>query len=292
MTSPTGTGVALVTPFNAKGQLDLDGLTALVHHCIAGGVDFLVAMGTTAESVTLSKEEKQDAIHCILSANQGQLPVVLGVGGNNTATVVEDFASIPDGIDAILSVSPFYNKPTQEGIYQHFLTIAAATDLPVILYNVPGRTASNVTAETTLRLAHDVENIVAVKEASGDMGQVMAIIKDAPEDFAVLSGDDNLTLAMLSMGGHGVISVSGQGFPKPFSNMVSLALDGHVVQARSPHYALLDITNMLFEEGNPAGIKMVLQELGVCESYVRQPLWAISEDLTSRICSATKALMD
>lgn len=286
-----GSGVALVTPFTSSGDVDHAGLTRLVHHCIAGGIDFLVVMGTTGESATLTKDEKTAVLETVKEANAGKLPIVLGIGGNDTRVVAQNIAAAPDGLEGILSVSPYYNKPTQEGIYQHYKTIASATELPIILYNVPGRTGSNVTADTTLRLAHDVDNIAAVKEASGDMGQIMHIIKEAPEDFTILSGDDNLTLPMLAMGAHGVISVSGQGFPKQFSHMVNLGLDHALSLAQSEHYALFDVTNMMFEEGNPGGIKVVLNELGICETVLRQPLWPVSDSLEKRLREATRALM-
>ena len=286
-----GSGVALVTPFAQDGTVDHPALTRLVHHCIAGGIDFLVVLGTTGESATLTPSEKVAVLDTVKEANQGKLPIVLGIGGNNTSAVAKQIESAPDGLEGILSVSPYYNKPTQEGIYQHYRSIASATDLPIILYNVPGRTGSNVLADTTLRLAHDVANIAAVKEASGDMGQIMHIIKDAPEDFTILSGDDNLTLPMLAMGAHGVISVSGQGFPKPFSHMVKLGLDHAMTLAQSEHYALFVVTNMMFEEGNPGGIKVVLNELGICETVLRQPLWSVSDQLDQRLREATQKLM-
>ncbi len=278
-----GTGIALVTPFTASGAVDHVGLTRLVKHCIEGGVNFLVALGTTAESATLSKAEKGEVVQTILDANAGRLPVVLGVGGNNTAEVCAALQQVPSGIDGILSVSPYYNKPSQEGIYQHFKALSAATDLPIILYNVPGRTSSNVTAETTLRVAQDCPNVVAIKEASGNMEQIMAIVKGAPAGFEVLSGDDNLTLPMIACGATGVISVSGQGFPAIFSQMVQDARASKMHVAQKGHYTLFEFTQLLFAEGNPGGIKSALEHLGVCESHLRLPLWKVSDSLHAKM---------
>lgn len=279
-----GSGVALVTPFKDNGEVDLTGLSHLVNHCIDGGINYLVVMGTTAENATLTSNEKLDVLTHIKKVNDGRLPIVYGIGGNNTQNVLETIANTNfDGIDAILSVSPYYNKPTQEGIYQHYKKISEASTVPIILYNVPGRTSSNVSAETTLRLAHDFENIIAVKEASGNMEQIMKIIKDRPEGFYMISGDDNLTLPMIACGGDGVISVSGQGFPEVFTSMVNAALNSDFDLARASHYKLYEVTKMLFEEGNPGGIKTALKKLNVCGPTVRLPLWKISEDLKTRI---------
>lgn len=287
----TGTGVALVTPFNTDGTVDHNGLTNLVNHCIKGGVEYLVVLGTTGESATLNAEEKLEVVSTVLIANAGKLPVVLGVGGNNTAEVVETLESgIPEGIDAILSVSPYYNKPTQEGIYQHYKAIAEVSPVDIILYNVPGRTSSNITAETTLRLAKDFSNICAVKEASGNLEQVMEIIQNRPEDFAVISGDDNLTYALIAHGGDGVISVSGQGFPEIFTPMVRSALAGNMDSAREGHYELFQVTKMLFAEGNPGGIKAVLKQRGICGDTLRLPLWPISNDLYMKLEAETTRL--
>lgn len=279
-----GTGVALVTPFLKDGQIDFGGLTNLVEHCIKGGVEYLVVMGTTGESATLNKAEKEAVLQHVIKINNGRLPIVLGVGGNNTAEVVSAFKTTDfTGVWGILSVSPYYNKPTQEGIYQHYKALAAATDLPIILYNVPGRTASNIAAKTTIRLATDFKNIVAVKEASGDMEQIMEIINNKPEGFEVISGDDNLTLPMLALGGKGVISVSGQGLPSIFTQMVRDGLAGKMENARIAHYKLFDFTRYLFAEGNPGGIKAALQIQGVCGDHVRLPLWKISDALRANI---------
>lgn len=284
MTEFRGSGVALVTPFNENQEVDLLGLENLVNHCINGGINYFVVMGTTAENATLNADEKLAVLRQVQKVNGRRLPIVYGIGGNDTQGIVKTIKETDfDGIDAILSVSPYYNKPTQEGIYQHFKTISENSPVPIIVYNVPGRTSSNMSAGTTLRLANDFKNIIGIKEASGNMEQVMKIIKERPEGFKVISGDDNLTLSMICCGGDGVISVSGQGFPKVFSIMVNSALSHMLKDAREAHYKLLDITNMLFEEGNPGGIKAVLEEKGICGPTLRQPLWKISDDLKTRI---------
>ncbi len=279
-----GTGVALITPFDSNQNIDHAGMESLVNHCIDGGVDYLVVMGTTAENPVLNSAEKLEVLQSVQKINNKRKPVVYGIGGNNTRGLVEQIKNTDfNGIDAILSVSPYYNKPTQEGIYQHYKALAEVSPVPVILYNVPGRTSSNITAATTLRLARDFENIIGVKEASGDMEQVMQIINERPEGFLVISGEDNLTLPMIACGGDGVISVSGQGFPKTFTAMVNNSLAGDFAAARPLHYQLFEITKMLFEEGNPGGIKAALAAQGVCGASMRQPLWPISADLEARI---------
>ena len=286
-----GTGIALVTPFTLSGEVDYPALTRLVNHCISGGVEFLVALGTTGETATLTSEEKGRIQESILSATAYRVPVVLGVGGNDTRAVCSTLEKgLLPGFSGVLSVSPYYNKPTQEGIYQHYKAVASSTDLPIILYNVPGRTGSNVTASTVLRLANDCANVVAMKEASGQMEQVMAIIQGAPEGFDVLSGDDNLTLPMLACGAQGVISVSGQAYPGLFSGMVREARANRMAEARKAHYALFEFTQSLFAEGNPGGIKEALKQLGVCESTLRLPLWPISQSLESTIKTQMEAL--
>lgn len=268
-----GTGVALVTPFNADKSVDYEGLEKLLNYVIDGGVDYLVLMGTTGESVTLSKYEKAEIVDFCIRINNGRLPIVLGVGGSDTLQVVSDIKTLKlEDIDAILSVSPAYNKPSQEGIYQHYKMISDSTSLPIILYNVPSRTSSNMSADTTLRLATDFSNIVAVKEASGDMDQIMNILKDKPDDFMVLSGDDALTLPMIDMGAEGVISVIAQSHPKDYSDMVNFALLGDKNMARQIHYRLYDYYTPLYAEGNPVGIKACLELLGICHSFVRLPL--------------------
>lgn len=288
----TGTGVALITPFNEDGTVDHKGLTNVVNHCVEGGVEYLVALGTTGESATLSSEEKLEVVSTIQTANAGRVPVVMGLGGNNTQAIVDELQSgIPAGIDAILSVSPYYNKPTQEGIYQHYKAIAEVCPVDIILYNVPGRTSSNISASTTLRLAHDFENIIAIKEASGDLNQVMEIIQHRPDGFAVISGDDNLTFSIVALGGDGVISVSGQGYPEVFTPMVREALAGKVESAREKHYKLFHVTNLLFQEGNPGGIKAVLKQRGICKDTLRLPLWPISNDLYMKIEAETNRIV-
>lgn len=279
-----GTGVALVTPFKNDYSIDFEGLSKLVNHCVDGGIDFLVVLGTTGESVTLSSQEKSQVLEHIKMVNQNRLPIVLGIGGNNTTSVIESFSNYNlEGVDAILSVSPSYNKPTQEGIYQHFKAISEESPLPIILYNVPGRTSSNMTAETTLRLAIDFDNIIAIKEASGDMSQIMDIINCKPSNFKVLSGDDAITLPIIAMGGEGVISVLGQGLPNEFSSMVNFAMDNQIESARNIHYKILGFVNPLFAEGNPAGIKKMLKLLEICDDGVRLPLVKASEKIELNI---------
>ena len=284
MQSLIGTGVALVTPFKKDFSVDIDALKAIVNFQIDNGIDYLVVLGTTAENATLSKAEKELVVNTIIDANKGRLPLVLGVGSNNTAEVVEELKSgnFSDFV-AILSVSPYYNKPTQEGIYQHFKAIAEASPIPVILYNVPGRTSSNMLPETIIRLANDFKNIIAVKEASGDIVQAMKLIQDKPKDFLVISGDDMITLPMILAGGAGVISVIAQGFPKQFTEMVHLGLNKKVDEAYKIHYLLADSIDMIFEQGNPAGIKEVFKSLGLSENTVRLPLVNVNEDLANRL---------
>lgn len=287
----SGTGVALVTPFNSDLSIDYNGLAALVNHCVDGNVDFLVVMGTTGESVTLSLEEKNTVLDCVKKANNNRLPIVLGIGGNNTDNVIQSFSSFDlSGVDAILSVSPAYNKPTQEGIYQHFKAVSEKSPLPIILYNVPVRTSSNMTAETTLRLAHDFDNIVSVKEASGDMEQIMEIIAKKPDDFLVLSGDDAITLPIILLGGKGVISVLGQALPNEFSSMVNFAIDGDVKSSNTIHYKILSFVKPLFVEGNPAGVKTLLNILGICQDEVRLPLVKSSKNLRKIISKELEKL--
>jgi 4-hydroxy-tetrahydrodipicolinate synthase len=291
MQSLIGTGVALVTPFKKDFSVDVEALKAIVNFQIDNGIDYLVVLGTTAESATLSKAEKELVIKTIVDANNGRSPLVLGVGSNNTAEVVEELKSrdFSDFV-AILSVSPYYNKPTQEGIYQHFKAIAEASPIPVILYNVPGRTASNMLPSTILRLANDFKNVVAVKEAAGDIVQAMKLIQDKPKDFLVISGDDMITLPMVLAGGAGVISVIAEGFPKQFSEMVHLGLNKRVEDAYKIHYLLADSIDMIFEQGNPAGIKEVFKALGLSENTVRLPLVNVNEDLANRLHNFTNKI--
>ncbi|TCP25661.1 4-hydroxy-tetrahydrodipicolinate synthase [Tenacibaculum skagerrakense] len=279
-----GTGVALVTPFFEDGSVDFDGLERLVNYQINNGINYLVVLGTTGEPATLTKEEKEAVKTKIIEVNNVRLPLVLGIGGNNTAAVVEEIKNTDlSNFDAILSVSPYYNKPTQEGIYQHFKAIAEATEKPIILYNVPGRTSSNMSPEVIVRLANDFDNIIAVKEAKGDMVQAMKIIQNVPKDFLVISGDDMIALPMVLAGGAGVISVIAQGLPEKFSSLIQLGLEGKPKEAYELHYNVADSIDMIFAEGNPAGIKAMLQKLGICEDQVRLPLVKASEELQTEI---------
>jgi 4-hydroxy-tetrahydrodipicolinate synthase len=279
-----GTGVALVTPFKEDLSVDFAALRKLVNYNIDHGTNYLVINGTTGESGTITEEEKQEIIAVIVAENKGRLPLVLGVGGNNTATVVKELQTRDlTNIDGILSVAPYYSKPTQEGFYQHFKAISEATEKPIILYNVPGRTAKNMEPATTLRLANDFKNIVAVKEAGNNQQQYYDLIKNKPADFLIISGDDDLALGIVLAGGSGVISVIGQAFPKEFSTMIQLGLQGKNTAAFEIHYALMDIVALIFEENNPAGIKSVLEELSICSNAVRLPLVASSSELQSKI---------
>lgn len=286
MQSLIGTGVALVTPFKKDFSVDVEALKRIVNFQIDNGIDYLVVLGTTAETATLSKQEKELVIQTIVDANNGRLPLVLGVGSNNTQEVIDELKTrnLSD-FTAILSVSPYYNKPTQEGIYQHFKAIAEVSPLPIILYNVPGRTASNMLPSTVLRLANEFKNVVAIKEAAGDIVQAMTLIKNKPKDFLVISGDDMITLPMVLAGGAGVISVIGEGFPKEFSEMVRLGLNKRVEEAYKIHYLLADSIDMIFEQGNPAGIKEIFKSLGLSENTVRLPLVNVNEDLANRLHS-------
>lgn len=291
MQSLIGTGVALVTPFKKDFSVDVDALKAIVNFQVDNGIDYLVVLGTTAETATLTKAEKELVITTVVEANKGRLPLVLGVGSNNTAEVIEELKSrdFKDFV-AILSVSPYYNKPTQEGIYQHFKAIAEASPIPVILYNVPGRTASNMLPSTIIRLANDFKNVVAVKEAAGDIVQAMKLIQGKPKDFLVISGDDMITLPMILAGGSGVISVIAEGFPKQFSEMVHLGLNRKVEEAYKMHYLLADSIDMIFEQGNPAGIKEVFKTLGLSENTVRLPLVNADENLAKRLHDFTNKI--
>ena len=291
MQSLIGTGVALVTPFKKDFSVDVEALKRVVNFVIDGGVEYLVVLGTTAETATLSTEEQELVITTIVEANNDRLPLVLGVGGNNTYKVVEELKTRDfSKFSAILSVSPYYNKPTQEGIYQHFKAVAEASPIPVILYNVPGRTASNMLPSTVIRLANDFKNIIGIKEAAGDIVQAMKLIQNAPKEFLVISGDDMVTLPMVLAGGSGVISVIGEGFPKQFSEMVRLGLQRKVDEAYQLHYLLADSIDMIFEQGNPAGIKEVFKSLGLSENVVRLPLVNVNQDLAKRLDDFTKKL--
>ncbi len=284
MQSLIGTGVALVTPFKKDFSVDIGALTKIVNYQIDNGINYLVILGTTAENATLNQEEKEIVIQTVVAANKGRLPLVLGVGGNNTHKVIEELKSRDfSNFVAILSVSPYYNKPTQEGIYQHFKSIAEVSPVPVIIYNVPGRTGSNVLPSTVIRLANDFKNIIAIKEAAGDLVQAMQLIQHKPKDFLVISGDDMIALPIVLAGGSGVISVIGQGFPKEFSELIHLGLNRNVDEAYDLLYLLSANIDMIFEQGNPAGIKEVLKSLGLSENTVRLPLVNVDADLASRI---------
>ena len=284
-----GTGVALVTPFNDDLTVDHDALSNIVNYNIENGTDYLVISGTTGESVTITKQEKKDIIKTISTANKGRLPLVLGIGGNNTAAVIEEIKTTDLSIfTAILSVSPYYSKPTQEGLYQHFRAIAEACPIPVILYNVPGRTSKNMEPATTIRLANDFNNIVAVKEAGNNVQQYLELLKDKPEDFMIISGDDDLALGVVLAGGSGVISVIGQALPKTFSKMIKLGLEGKEKEAYKLHNSMIDLVGYIFEENNPAGIKAVLANLGLCKNNVRLPLVKATEGLSAKINTFVK----
>lgn len=283
-----GLGVALVTPFRSvNGLIDYAALERIIEHQITGGIDYLVVMGTTGESVTLKSAEKKQLLAQCIEVVRNRVPVVLGVGGNHTAEVVDNLSEYDlTGVDAILSVSPYYNKPSQEGIYQHYKALAQVSLVPIILYNVPGRTASNITAETTLRLARDFRNIIGIKEASGNLDQIGLILKHRPKDFLVISGDDALTLPILSLGGDGVISVVGNALPQETSRLVEAGLAGDLVTARREHFKLMELVNALFLDGNPGGIKEVLRVLGLCEAHLRLPLVPVNEAVAKKIYAA------
>ncbi len=286
-----GTGVALVTPFHEDFSVDYDGLTNVVNHSIDGGVDYLVVMGTTAENATLTSEEKNKVIAHVRTINEGRVPLVLGIGGNNTQVVISNLKTADfQGYDAVLSVSPYYNKPTQEGIYQHFKAIAPHSPLPIIIYNVPGRTGSNILPETTVRLARDIDNIIGIKEAAGDIVQALYILKNRPEGFLVISGDDMIALSMVSAGGDGVISVIGQGTVDPFCAMIKDGLNGAFAKAYEAQYKLMPVIDLIFEEGNPAGIKTLLKAQNVCGDTVRLPLVKATDALTQKITDFLKNL--
>jgi 4-hydroxy-tetrahydrodipicolinate synthase len=278
-----GTGTALITPFNNDHSIDFDALSRIIEQQIAGGTNYFVMLGTTGESATLSNEEKRAVVSHIKKVNAGRLPLVLGVGGNNTSDVVEQLKSLnTDGLTAILSVSPYYNKPNQQGIIYHYTEVANASPLPIILYNVPGRTGSNMTASTQLELAKH-PNILATKEASGNMEQVMSILKDKPADFLVISGDDALTFPILACGGSGVISVINHIFPRTFSGMVKSALQGDIIAARAAHERVLESSIAIFADGSPGGIKTMLHEKQLCGTAVRPPLWQVNAQVDENL---------
>lgn len=287
----TGSGVALVTPFNDDMTIDFPALRKLVRYQIDNGTDFLVVQGTTGESPTLSKQEKLEVLKAVQEENKGALKIVFGAGGNNTVEVGEFLKSLPSGIDGILSVSPYYNKPIQKGIIEHYKYLASCTPLPIILYNVPGRTGSNVLASTTLELAK-IDNIVAMKEASGDFGQIMQIIQHKPKGFGLLSGDDALTMPLICAGADGVISVVANAFPEKFSGMVHASMKGDLERAKTLHYDLLPVTNMFFEEGNPGGVKVSLAGQGIMNETMRLPLYPVSDALRTRIIKETERVLN
>ncbi len=279
-----GTGVALVTPFNSDSSIDFNSLEKVVNHVIEGGVNFLVALGSTGETPTLSREEQQQVLSFVVEKCNGRVPVVCGIAGNNTAEVVNNVKTYDlTGVSGILSASPHYNKPSQEGIYQHFKAIATATKLPIILYNVPGRTSSNMAPATVLRLANDFKNIIAIKEASGNLSQCMELVQGKPAHFAILSGDDDLFICQAAIGMEGVISVAANSYPKKFTTMVNHLLSGDYAQGRELHYQLIDGIRLLFAEGNPTGVKCTLDELGVCPAHVRLPLVPATAELRNKI---------
>ena len=286
-----GTGVALVTPFTKNGYIDFNGLGRLIDHVINGGVDYLVALGTTAETPTLTTDEKKEVLTSVINHAAGRVPVVCGMGGNSTAEVLDAIATYKlDGVAGLLSVVPYYNKPSQEGIYQHFKAIAGATQLPIILYNVPGRTVTNILPQTVIRIARDCPNVVAIKEASGNLPQCMELIAAKPEGFVVLSGDDNLVVPQISVGMEGVISVAANCFTKDFTGMVNAALEGDFTKARELHYRLLSGIDLLFAEGNPAGVKFVLEEMDLIKGGLRLPLVPATEGLGIRLRAFMKTL--
>ena len=278
-----GTGVALITPFKDDLSVDVEALKKLVNFQIDNGIDYMVVLGTTGESATLTAKEKQVVIDTVVSETNGRIPLVLGIGGNNTAKVVEEVKSTDlSAFDAVLSVSPYYNKPSQEGIFQHYKAVAAASPKPIIMYNVPGRTGSNMLPETVKRLAQ-VDNIIGIKEAAGDMVQAMKVIASVPQDFLVISGDDMITLPMVLAGGHGVISVIAQGLPAEFSKMVKLGLDRNVDEAYRLHYKVAPSIDLIFAEGNPVGIKALLAKKGIVKNNLRLPLVPATENLSQKI---------
>lgn len=285
MTTPfLGTGIAIVTPFNKDKSVDFKALERVVEFNIKNGVNYIVISGTTGESGTITAAEKKDITACIVKATSGRVPLVLGIGGNNTANVIEEIKSTDfTGISAILSVAPYYSKPTQEGFYQHFKAIAEASPTDIILYNVPGRTAKNMDAQTTLRLARDFKNVVAVKEAGNNMAQYYELLRDKPEDFAIISGDDDLALGVTLAGGAGVISVIGQAMTKDFCDMIQLGLQGKSKEAYQLHYKLMEIISLIFAENNPSGIKAVLEAMDLCSDEVRLPLVPATSSLKTQI---------
>jgi len=280
----TGTGIAIVTPFHADGSIDWDSYKKLIEFWIAGKVDYLVVLGTTGESATVHGEEKQQVFSFVAKTVNGRLPLVAGIGGYDTKEVLDGFAKFDlQGYDAILSVSPYYNKPNQEGLFQHYKALNDKAPLPIMMYNVPSRTGQNMAAATQLRIAHECKKIFATKEASGNMEQIMQIIKYKPADFMVISGDDALTLPMIALGAAGVTSVVANAYPKEFADMVRLCLADNFAEARELHYKYTDIINSMFAEGSPSGVKAYLSEMGLCQNAFRQPVWPVSASLHATI---------
>lgn len=268
-----GTGVAIITPFHDYGTIDFSSFERIIEHVIGNGIDYIVTLGTTGEAPTVSKDEKIAVLDFVVETVNRRVPIMYGMGGNNTQEIINTIKSTPfEGVDAVLSVCPYYNKPQQQGIYNHYRAVAGACPLPVVLYNVPGRTSCNISAATTLKLAKDFSNISGIKEASGDFIQIMEILKNKPKDFVVISGDDALTFTMMAMGAQGVISVVANAFPAHFTEMVQLLRKGKIKKARAIHFSLMDIINALFEDGSPAGIKAVLETMGLCANNLRLPL--------------------
>ena len=286
----SGTGVALVTPFKSNGEIDFPALKKLVKHISKGKCEYLVPLGTTGESVTLSMEEKKAVMDCVLETNKGKLPIVMGLGGNNTQEILHQLETYDfTGITALLSVSPYYNKPSQVGIIAHYSLIANASPLPIILYNVPGRTGSNLSVDTTLALAQSQPNIIGIKEASGNIEQIMEIIRSRPKGFLVISGDDGITFPLMCAGADGVISVVANAYPKDFSNMVRLAKTSDLKKAKDLHYTYFPLVPMLFAEGSPSGIKCALKEMGIMEDHVRLPVVNVSKNLAEKIIAFVKS---
>lgn len=281
----------MVTPFHPNGDVDFGGLEAVINHIIGGGVDYIVVLGTTGETATLTKDEKKQIFKRTVELTAGRVPLVAGIGGNNTYEVLKDIEAFDtNGYSAVLSVSPYYSKPTQEGIYQHYKAIAEKSPLPIILYNVPGRTGSTISAETTIRLANDFKNIVATKEASGSFDIFNQIMRDKPADFKLISGDDPVTLPMIAMGASGIISVIGNAVPRIFSDMIRLCLSGDYTAARPLHYKLIEFTSLMFAEGNPGGVKHALKELGICGDTLRLPLVKVSSSTAQKIAVQLKQI--
>ncbi len=287
-----GCGVAIITPFHKHGTVDFTSLGKVVEHIISNGVNYIVALGTTGETATLTEKEKIAVADFIIEATDNRVPIVLGIGGNNTQKIIEQVKETNfEGISAILSVAPYYNKPQQKGLFYHFKSIEEVSPVPMIIYNVPGRTGVNISAETTLKLAREVEGIIGIKEASGNMMQIMQIIKDKPKDFLVISGDDALTMPLICAGADGVISVVANAFPKEFSEMIKFSLDGNVEKAKAIHYKLLDFSNAIFEDGSPAGIKAALEYLELCQNNLRLPLVKVNKQTITNIHSTIKEII-